>query len=611
MFRKGFMNTINLAVIAHVDAGKSTLIDAMLNQSGVFEEHSERIDLVMDSNELERERGITIYSKNCSIRYKDYTFNIVDTPGHADFSSEVERIMKTVDTVVLLVDAAEGPMPQTRYVLKKSLEHGLRPILLINKFDKRDQRAETVVDLSFDLFDDLGASDDQLDFPILYGVAKEGIVRYDMDDDNEDLVPLFETIIQHVPPFEAQEGELLMQISSLAYDDYIGRLGIGRLLRGSLKPKQEVMIANERHEPYKAKINQVFRYIGLTRTSVDLVEAGDIVLISGIDQISIGDTIGPASGVEALPSIPIEPPTLAMDFYVNNSPFAGQAGKYLTTRHIRERLIRELETNVGLTVEPIPGSDAYEVSGRGELHLSILIEQMRREGYELSVSKPRVLYKEVDGKLLEPYSKVRIEAPDEYIGSLIRKLNQRKGMMEGMTTDAGYTTIEYLAPSRALLGFRGEVINDTRGEGIFMRQFDHYGPYAGEIKSERNGPIVSKETGTVMAYSLFQLIDRGEFFVKPGQEVYEGMIIGLNNRQDDLVVNPTHNKKMTNTRSSGADDALRVPHAREFSLEEALAFIEDDEWVEVTPDAIRLRKKALTHADRVRLARTKKSDQTI
>lgn len=605
------MKTINLAVIAHVDAGKSTLIDAMLNQGGVFEEHSERVELVMDSNELERERGITIYSKNCSIRYKDYIFNIVDTPGHADFSSEVERIMKTVDTVVLLVDAAEGPMPQTRYVLKKSLENGLRPILLINKFDKRDQRAQEVVDLSFDLFADLGASDDQLDFPILYGIAKEGIVRFDMDDENNDLIPLFETIIKHVPPFEAEEGELLMQISSLAYDDYIGRLGIGRLLRGSLKPRQEVMIANEEHEPYKAKINQVFRYIGLTRTAVEQVEAGDIVLISGIDDISIGDTVGPVSGIKPLPSIPIEPPTLAMDFYVNNSPFAGKSGKYLTTRHIRERLMRELETNVGLSVEPIPNSDAYEVSGRGELHLSILIEQMRREGYELSVSKPRVLYQEIDGKIHEPYSRVRIEAPDQYIGTLIRKLNQRKGLMEAMEADAGYTTIEYIAPTRALLGFRGEVINDTRGEGIFMRQFDHYGPYAGEIKSERNGPILSKETGTVMAYSLFQLSDRGEFFVKPGQEVYEGMIIGQNNRQEELIVNPTHNKKMTNTRASGSDDALRVPTAREFSLEEALAFIEDDEWVEVTPDAIRLRKQTLTQADRIRLARTKRSEQLL
>lgn len=603
------MKTINLAVIAHVDAGKSTLIDAMLSQGGVFDDHSPHQELVMDSNELERERGITIYSKNCSIRYKDYTFNIVDTPGHADFSSEVERIMKTVDTVVLLVDAAEGPMPQTRYVLKKSLEHGLRPILLINKFDKRDQRAETVVDLSFDLFADLGASDDQLDFPILYGIAKQGIVRYDMDDENQDLIPLFETIIQHVPPFVAQPGDVLMQISSLAYDDYIGRIGIGRLLQGSLHPKQTVTIANPEKEPYQAKISQVFRYIGLTRTAVDEVTAGDIVLISGIDQISIGDTIGPAGGVEALPSIPIEPPTLAMDFYVNNSPFAGQSGSYLTTRHIRQRLMRELETNVGLSVAEIPGSDAYEVSGRGELHLSILIEQMRREGYELSVSKPRVLFKTVDGQRQEPYSRVRIEAPDEYIGSLIRKLNQRKGLMEAMESVAGYTTIEYLAPTRALLGFRGEVINDTRGEGIFMRQFAHYGPYAGPIKSERNGPIVSKEAGSVMAYSLFQLSDRGEFFVKPGDAVYEGMIIGLHNRQEELVVNPTHNKKMTNTRASGSDDALRVPPAKQFSLEEALAFIEDDEWVEVTPDAIRLRKQALTQADRIRLSRQKKAEQ--
>lgn len=599
------MKTINLAVIAHVDAGKSTLIDAMLSQSGVFDEHAERVELVMDSNELERERGITIYAKNCSIRYQDYTFNIVDTPGHADFSSEVERIMKTVDTVVLLVDAAEGPMPQTRYVLKKSLEHGLKPILLINKFDKRDQRAEEVVDLSFDLFADLGASDEQLDFPILYGVAKEGIVRYDIDDTNEDLLPLFDTIIKHVKPYEVEDGPLLMQVSSLAYDEYIGRIGIGRLQRGVLRAKDQVMVASPDEPPYKAKINQVFRYLGLTRTPVAQAEPGDIVLISGIDNISIGDTIGPASGVEPLPSIPIEQPTLAMDFYVNNSPFAGQSGTFLTTRHIKERLERELETNVGLKVEPIPNSDAYEVSGRGELHLSILIEQMRREGYELSVSKPRVLLKREEGQLLEPYSRLRIEAPDQYIGTIIRKLNQRKGMMEAMEADGGYTTIEYLAPTRSLLGFRGEVINDTRGEGIFVRQFDHYGPYAGEIESERNGAIISGETGTAMAYSLYNLSDRGEFFIRPQDGVYEGMVIGLSNRREELIVNPTKNKKLTNTRAAGSDDALRVAPPREFSLEEALAFIEDDEWVEVTPDAIRIRKRTLSALERVRESRRK------
>ena len=599
------MKTINLAVIAHVDAGKSTLIDAMLSQSGVFDEHAERVELVMDSNELERERGITIYAKNCSIRYQDYTFNIVDTPGHADFSSEVERIMKTVDTVVLLVDAAEGPMPQTRYVLKKSLEHGLKPILLINKFDKRDQRAQEVVDLSFDLFADLGASNEQLDFPILYGVAKEGIVRYDIDDTNEDLVPLFDTIIKHVKPYEVEDGPLLMQVSSLAYDEYLGRIGIGRLQRGVLRAKDQVMVASPDEPPYKAKINQVFRYLGLTRTPVSQADPGDIVLISGIDNISIGDTIGPASGVEPLPSIPIEQPTLAMDFYVNNSPFAGQSGTFLTTRHIKERLEREMETNVGLKVEPIPNSDAYEVSGRGELHLSILIEQMRREGYELSVSKPRVLLKREEGQLLEPYSRLRIEAPDQYIGTIIRKLNQRKGMMEAMEADGGYTTIEYLAPTRSLLGFRGEVINDTRGEGIFVRQFDHYGPYAGEIESERNGAIISGETGTAMAYSLYNLSDRGEFFIRPQDGVYEGMVIGLSNRREELIVNPTKNKKLTNTRAAGSDDALRVAPPREFSLEEALAFIEDDEWVEVTPDAIRIRKRTLSALDRVRESRRK------
>lgn len=591
---------INVAVIAHVDAGKSTLIDAMLAQSGVFSSHETAVECIMDSDALERERGITIYAKNCSVMYKDYKINIVDTPGHADFSSEVDRIIKTVDTVILLVDASEGPMPQTRYVLRRALLEGLNPILLINKIDKKDQRAETVVDLSFDLFADLGADENQLDFPILYGVAKKGIVRYEQDDTNEDITPLFETLVKQVTPYRSDREDLQLQISSLAYDSYIGRLGIGRVLHGKISEKQTVSIAKRDGKITKAKIGAIFVNEGLKRTAVAVAHAGDIVMISGIEDISIGETIGDASGVEALPMLHIEAPTLSMTFYINSSPFAGRSGKFLTTRHIKDRLDRECETNVGLKVEPIIGSDAYIVSGRGELHLSILIENMRREGYEISISKPRVIFKEdQNGKLTEPIERVIIEAPDEFIGTVIRKLNQRKGLMQNMNSEAGYTHVEYLAPTRALLGFRGEFINDTRGEGTLLRSFEHYAPQVGTIESERTGAIVSGENGTAMAYALNNLSDRGTLFIAPSEDVYEGMIIGLHNRNDDLVVNPTKNKKLTNTRASGSDDALVVAKPRQFTLEEALAFIGDDEWVEATPDAIRLRKQYLTHNERV------------
>ncbi len=595
---------INVAVIAHVDAGKSTLIDAMLAQSGTFSEHETVVDCVMDSDAIERERGITIYSKNCSVRYKDYKINIVDTPGHADFSSEVDRIIKTVDTVILLVDASEGPMPQTRYVLKRALAEGLNPILMINKIDKKDQRAEEVVDLSFDLFVDLGADENQLDFPILYGVAKQGIAKRELDDESSSIEPLFETLIKHTKPYESDGENLQLQISSLAYDNYLGRVGIGRVLHGEIKANQMVSIAKRNGEVVKRRVGKVFVYEGLERQSVNSATAGEIVQIIGIEDISIGETIGGSETVEPLPMLHIEAPTLSMNFYINSSPFAGQSGKFLTTRHIKERLDRECESNVGLKVEPIPNSDAYVVSGRGELHLSILIENMRREGYELSISKPEViLRRDENGKLTEPMEIVNIEAPDEFVGTVIRKLNQKKGIMQNMFSETGFTHIEYLIPTRALIGFRGEFINDTRGEGIFLRRFDHYGVHLGEIESERSGAIVSGENGTAMAYALFNLQERGQLFIKPSEPVYEGMIIGLHNRSDDLVVNPTKNKKLTNTRSSGNDDALNVIAAREFTLEEALAFIADDEWVEVTPEAIRLRKQYLTHNERVKMSK--------
>ncbi len=592
---------INIAVIAHVDAGKSTLVDAMLSQSGVFSEHEEIIDCVMDSNDLERERGITIYSKNCSINHNDYKINIVDTPGHADFSSEVERIIKTVDTAILLVDSSEGPMPQTRFVLQKSLEHGLCPILLINKIDKNDQRAEEVVDMTFDLFAELGANEEQLDFPILYGVAREGIVRYEMEDTNDDIEPLFETLIKHITPYpDKDDEELQLQISALAYDDYIGRLGVGRITRGTIHPGDIISIAKRDGSIKKAKIGKTFVNIGLKRTEMDEVHTGDIVTISGVSDISIGETIGSEQGVDPLPMIEIEEPTLSMNFYVNNSPFAGKSGKFVTTRHIKARLEKELETNVGLRVEEIEGTDAYKVSGRGELHLSILLESMRRESYELSVSKPQVLIHETDEGKQEPFERVIVTAPDEYVGGVINKLNQRKGMMELMHAENGYTRIEYLVPTRGLLGYRSEFINDTRGEGIMVRSFDSYQGYVGEIPSRINGVLISQELGSTMAYALFNLNDRGKMFIGAAVDVYEGMIIGLHNRREDMVVNPCKNKKMTNTRSSGADEALKLTKPKVFSLEEALEFIEDDEWVEITPDAIRLRKKYLNTHERNR-----------
>lgn len=592
---------INIAVIAHVDAGKSTLVDAMLAQSGVFGAHEEVVDCVMDSNDLERERGITIYSKNCSIDYKDYKINIVDTPGHADFSSEVERIIKTVDTAILLVDSSEGPMPQTRFVLQKSLEQGLCPILLINKIDKKDQRAEEVVDMTFDLFADLGAHDEQLDFPILYGIAREGIVRYDIEDTNDDIEPLFETLTKHVTPYPDKDDEpLQLQVSALGYDDYIGRLGIGRITAGTIHPGDQVSIAKRDGSVVRGKIGKTFVNLGLNRTEMDEVHTGDIVTISGISDISIGETIGELDNVDALPMIDIEEPTLSMNFYVNNSPFAGKSGKYVTTRHIKARLEKELETNVGLRVEEIEGTDAYKVSGRGELHLSILLENMRREGYELSVSKPEVLIHETENGKQEPFEKVIVNVPDEFSGTVINKLNLRKGMMHNMLSEDGFTRIEYLVPTRGLLGYRSEFINETRGEGIMVRSFDSYQDYVGEIPSRINGVLISQELGSTMAYSLFNLSDRGRLFVGPAIDVYEGMIIGLNNRREDMVVNPCKNKKLTNTRSSGADEALKLIKPKDFSLEEALEFIEEDEWVEITPDAIRLRKKYLNTHERNR-----------
>lgn len=596
-----FRKIINVAVIAHVDAGKSTLVDAFLAQSHVFGEHDEIVEQVMDSNELERERGITIYSKNCSINYKDYKINIVDTPGHADFSSEVERIIKTVDTVILLVDSSEGPMPQTRFVLKKSLEANLRPILLINKIDKKDQRAIQVIDEVYDLFLDLKATDEQLDFPILYGIAKEGIVRYEMNDTNEDIEPLFETIVKHVDPYpNLLDKPLKMQISALAYDDYIGRIGIGRVYEGIIKNNEIITVCDSDIKKENRKIANLYNYQGLKRVAIDEAQCGDIVLVSGIDNIEIGDTICEKDIIDPMPMIAIEAPTLSMNFMVNTSPFQGKSGKYVTSRNIKERLEKELEVNVGLKVEETDTTDKFKVSGRGELHLSILLENMRRESYEVAVSRPEVIMRTINHELCEPIEEVVCSVPNEYSGSVINALNLRKGEMIDIEDEGSYTKIIYHSPTRGLMGFRTEFINMTKGEGVLVRKFIEYKPFKGEIPERMNGAMISCATGKTMTYSLWNLQERGQLFVGPAEDVYEGQIVGVSSKMQDMEVNPTINKKMTAIRSTGNDEAMKlVPH-KVFSLEEALEFINDDELVEITPDAIRIRKKYLTNLDRRR-----------
>jgi len=591
---------INIAVIAHVDAGKSTLVDAFLSQNGAFRENEAVVDCVMDSNDLERERGITIYSKNCSIMYKGIKINVIDTPGHADFSSEVERVIKSVDTVILLVDSSEGPMPQTRFVLQKSLEMGLKPILLVNKVDKKDERAEEVVNMVFDLFFELDATEEQLHFPILYGIAKEGIVMKNMNDENKDIIPLIDTIVEHAGVYpDLDEEDLQLQIFDLAYDDYVGRLGIGRIYKGKLEKGQNISIYKRNGEIKDEKIAQIYTYKGLKRTPVDIATSGDIVIISGIPHISIGETIGLKNKIEKMDMIKIEEPTLSMNFMVNKSPLAGKSGKYLTSRQIRERLDKELEVNVGLTVEELPGQkDSFKVSGRGELHLSILLENLRREGFELAVSMPEVIFRNKNGKKLEPVERIVIEVPDNYQGSVIEKLNKRKGRMIKMEAKGSYMVMEFIVPTRGLIGYKSEFINDTRGEGTIIRRFDSYEEYKGEIEHRQNGVLISQENGVAMNYSLYNLNERGRLIIDSGEEVYEGMVIGICSRNEDMIVNPCKNKKMTNMRSSGTDGSLKIQPPIEMNLEDALEFIEDDELVEITPDSIRVRKKFLREIDR-------------
>ena len=598
---------INIAVVAHVDAGKSTLVDALLEQNGVFRANEEVAERVMDSDDIEKERGITIYSKNCAIRYDDYKINIVDTPGHADFSSEVERIMKTVDTVILLVDAAEGSMPQTRFVLKKALEQNLRPILFINKIDKKDARPQEVVDMTFELFMELNATDEQLDFPIVYGIAREGKATLSLDEEGTSIQPLLETVLKQCSAYEGNEEDpLQMQVSSLDYDSFIGRLGIGRVTRGKIKNGQTVALSKNDGSVSSFRISKLFVSEGIKRVEKEVAYYGDIVIFAGCPDISIGDTVCDKDHVEAMEPITIERPTLSMDFLVNSSPFAGKdkTSKFLTSRHIKERLDKELETNVGLEVEELPGSDGFKVSGRGELHLSILLENMRREGYELSVSKPEVLFKEIDGVKCEPFERVIVNCPGDYSGTIINDLQERKAILEVVSSDDNnYAHLEFSASTRGLIGYRSAFITNTKGEGVMVRSFEDYKPYVGEISGRKNGVLVTMENGKTLGFSLFNLQERGTMIVGPAEEVYVGMVVGIHNRDNDLNVNPCKNKQLTNTRASGSDEAIALIKPKTFSLEEALEFIQDDELVEVTPSAIRIRKKILDPNERFRVNR--------
>ena len=605
-------NLRNIAIIAHVDHGKTTLVDKLLQQSGTFGERAAEVERVMDSNALEQERGITILAKNTAIRWTnpkdgvEYRINIVDTPGHADFGGEVERVMSMVDCVLLLVDAVDGPMPQTRFVTSKAFARGLKPIVIINKIDKPSARPDWVMDQVFDLFDNLGATDEQLDFPIVYTSAMNGIAGLSPDTLAEDMQPLFETIVNIVePPQVDTEGAFRMQISSLDYDNFKGLIGVGRIQRGSVKTNTPVTIVDKEGNKRNGRILQIMGYHGLDRVEVPMAQAGDIVCITGIDGLNISDTICDPQNVEALPPLSVDEPTVSMTFQVNNSPFAGKEGKFVTSRNIRERLERELIHNVALRVEDTDSPDKFKVSGRGELHLSVLIENMRREGYELGVSRPEVIVKEIDGEKQEPYENVIFDVEEQHQGAIMEQMGYRKGELTNMEVDGkGRIRIEAVVPSRGLIGFRSEFLTITSGTGIMTSSFTHYGLVkAGEVAKRQNGVLISMVNGTVLGYALFNLQERGRMFVSPQTEVYEGMIVGQNSRSDDMVVNPTKAKQLTNVRASGTDDAIILTPPIIFSLEQALEFIEDDELVEVTPKSIRLRKKYLTENDRKRFSR--------
>ena len=607
----------NIAIIAHVDHGKTTLVDKLLRQSGTFASYQHVQERVMDSNDLERERGITILAKNCAVTYEGTHINIVDTPGHADFGGEVERVLSMVDSVLLLVDAVEGPMPQTRFVTRKALALGLKPIVVVNKVDRPSARPDWVVNHTFELFDKLGATEAQLDFPVIYASALHGWAAADMkdapksidelkDDQKYNMRPLFDAILKHVPVREDDpEGPLQLQICSLDYSSYVGKIGIGRISRGRIRPLQDVVVMNGPDSlPIKARINQVLTFEGLERMVSEEAVAGDIVLINGIEEVGIGSTICAPEQADALPLLRVDEPTLTMNFMVNNSPLAGREGKFVTSRQIRERLEREVKSNVALKVEFTQDSDTFIVSGRGELHLTILLENMRREGYEMGVGRPRVVMKEIDGEKQEPYELLTVDVEEAHQGGVMEELGRRKGDMQDMVSDGrGRVRLEYRIPARGLIGFQGQFLTLTRGTGLASHIFDDYGPVKGDMDERRNGVLISQEDGVAVAYALWKLQERGRMFVSPGEVLYEGMIIGIHARDNDLVVNPIKGKQLTNVRASGTDEAVRLEPAIELTLEKAVEFIADDELVEITPKSIRLRKRYLKEHDRKRASR--------
>ncbi|MEW6563169.1 MAG: translational GTPase TypA [Pseudomonadota bacterium] len=601
----------NIAIIAHVDHGKTTLVDQLLRQSGTFRDNQQVDERVMDSNDLEKERGITILAKNTAITYGDYHINIVDTPGHADFGGEVERVLGMVDGVLLLVDAVEGPMPQTRFVTKKALALGLRPIVVINKVDRPGARPDWVVDQTFDLFDKLGATDEQLDFPIIYASGLNGWACLDLKDapsnggSANNMNPLFETVLGHVPtPPGSPDAPLQFQLAALDYSTFTGRLGIGRVLNGRIKPGQQVVIMNHEAQVGSGRINQVMGFRGLDRILVDSAEAGDIIIISGLEDIGIGVTICDKESPVGLPMLTVDEPTLTMDFMVNSSPLAGTEGKFVTSRQIRDRLNKELLTNVALRVEDTADADVFRVSGRGELHLTILLENMRREGFEMAVAKPRVVYKEINGEKCEPYENLTIDLEDSHQGAVMEEIGRRRGELTNMESDGqGRTRLEYHIPARGLIGFQSDFMTMTRGTGLMSHVFDDYGPVKADLPGRHNGVLISQENGEAVAYALWNLEDRGRMFVSPGDKLYEGMIIGIHSRDNDLIVNPIKGKKLTNVRASGTDEAVRLTPPIKLTLESAVEFIDDDELVEITPKSIRLRKRHLKEHDRKRAAR--------
>lgn len=601
----------NIAIIAHVDHGKTTLVDQLLKQSGTFRANQAVAERVMDSNDIERERGITILAKNCAVEYEGTHINIIDTPGHADFGGEVERVLSMVDGVLLLVDAVEGPMPQTRFVTKKALALGLKPIVVINKIDRPGARPDWVINQTFDLFDKLGATEEQLDFPVIYASALNGFAGF--TDDAEELKKIgnmkaiFDTILEKVPVRDDDpDGPLQMQISSLDYSSYVGKIGVGRIKRGRIKPLQEVLIMNgPDSEPKRAKVNQVLKFQGLERKLVDEAEAGDIVLINGIEEIGIGTTLTDVNHPDALPLLHVDEPTLTMNFHVNTSPLAGKEGKFVTSRQIRERLERELKSNVAMRMKPTDNEGVFEVAGRGELHLTILIENMRREGYELAVSRPRVVYKEVDGVKMEPFEMLTVDVEENHQGPVMEELGRRKGDLQDMQPDGkGRVRLEYRIPARGLIGFQNDFLTMTRGTGVMSHVFDEYGPVkSGDLGERRNGAIISQDDGNAVAYALWKIQERGRLFIGPGEPIYEGMVIGVHSRDNDIVVTPIKGKQLTNIRASGTDEAIRLVPPIQLTLESAVEFINDDELAEITPKSIRIRKRWLKEFERRRAAR--------